>query len=330
MAIVLSHISALEYWLSIRSQSRSFVATTRAKSVIAQPPGAQVEGTLGPWWISRPLHVIVSDESLRRHSKEYVCHIWGASLLKGSVLDTQNGFYVCSPELCFLQMASRLSLVELIQLGFELCGIYDLVSDEDDILRCAPLTTVVKLSSFIERVPNAKCRKKALRAVRYIVENSASPKETELVMLLCLPYKLGGYGIKTPLLNHRIDVTKTGKKFTSNDFFEVDLYWPEHRLIGEYDSDKYHKGERKKTKDTSRRNALEAMGYTVVNVTFGLISSREATDEAAHAFAQLTRHQLRYDEVDFVNARSRLRTELFSGKRYGLPVAARQEKPKTT
>ncbi|WP_139651126.1 hypothetical protein [Raoultibacter phocaeensis] len=218
-------------------------------------------------------------------------------------------------------MASRLSLIELIQLGFELCGIYDLLSEGDDIPRCAPLTTVAKLISSIENMPHAACRKKALRAVRYIVENSASPKETELVMLLCLPYKLGGYGIKAPLLNHRIKVTKTGKRFTSNDFFEVDLYWPESRLIGEYDSDKYHKGERKKTKDTARRNALEAMGYTVVNVTFDLLKSREATDEAANAFSQLTGHQLRYDEGSFVNARSRLRTELFSGRRYGLPVA---------
>lgn len=290
--------------------------TTHAKALIAQPLHTEQAGALGPWWISRPLHVLVSHDSLRRNSREHECHVWKSALPKGMVLDTLNGFCVCSPELCFLQMASRLSLVELIQLGFELCGIHDLSSA--DIMRCAPLTTVSKLSVCVETLPNVQCRKKAVKALRYIAENSASPMETKLVMLLCLPYRFGGYGIEMPLLNHKINVTKAGKRFTSNDFFEVDMFWPAHRLIGEYDSDRYHTGARKETKDTARRNALEAMGYTVVSVTFDLVKSKEAANKVANTFARLTGRQFRYKEPDFGIACTRLRTELFRDRRYGL------------
>ncbi|GAA6490174.1 hypothetical protein K270103H11_27410 [Gordonibacter urolithinfaciens] len=128
---------------------------------------------LGPWWLARPLHVIVAGQEQRRPSSEFVCHVWSGPLPKGSVLDTQNGFCVCSPELCFLQMANSLSMVELIMLGFELCGTYD-VSD-GDVRECQPLTSVAKLSAFADKMHGVNGRKNALAALKQVVGGSASP-----------------------------------------------------------------------------------------------------------------------------------------------------------
>lgn len=312
--IVLSHISALEYWLSVRIGSRSLVRVSWAKKLIAVTPSEKPEDGLGPWWLTRPLHVLVARKSLRK--SEYVCHIWQGALPKGSVLDTQNGFCVCSPEMCFLQMASVLTLAELIQLGFELCGTYDLSTE--DVRACPPLTSVSKIASFIEKVPNVNGRKKAVRALSFVAEKSASPMETTLAMLQCLPYRLGGHGIEMPLLNHRIDVIGHAKNYTSRGYFVADMYWPAHKLVAEYDSDRYHKDERRRTSDSERRNALEAMGFTVVTVTLDLVNDRAAMARVANALAKHTGRRLRYPEPEFTRACMQLRSTLFAGTRYGL------------
>ena len=289
--MVLSHISALEYWLSVRIGSRSFVKVPQAPALISKPPSAEPTEGLGPWWLARPLHVLVARDSRRRRG-------------------------VCSPEVCFLQMASILSLVELIQLGFELCGTYDLSSD--DVRECPSLTSVSKLTACIEKIPNVNGRKKALRALRYIAENSASPMETSLVMLQCLPYRFGGYGMEMPLLNFRIDVTGQARRFTSRSYFKADLYWPAFKLIAEYDSDKYHKEARRKASDSERRNALEAMGYTVVSITLDLVDNRASMARVANVLAKHTGRRLTYVEPEFTVACIKLRSVLFSGERYGL------------
>ena len=122
MEPVLCHTSALEYWRSVRFGSRSFRAVQDARPLLVAPP---LKGTLaqpGCWWLKRPLHVLVAESHKRRTSKEVISHIEGNELPSGSILDTCNGFSVCSPELCFVQMATMLDLPRLIELGFEWCG----------------------------------------------------------------------------------------------------------------------------------------------------------------------------------------------------------------
>mgnify|MGYP007055184147 FL=1 len=58
------------------------------------------------------------------------------------------------------------------------------------------MTTVERLRAFTENVGPVHGRKKAARALQYVMGDSASPRETALAMLLCLPYRLGGYGIE--------------------------------------------------------------------------------------------------------------------------------------
>lgn len=316
MSLVLSHISALEYWLSVRRGSRSFVRVSRARSLLSTVPSLSLEKELGPWWLARPLHVIVASRELRRPSSEFVCHVWGGQLPKGSVLDTQNGFCVCSPELCFLQMANSLSMIELIMLGFELCGTYD-VSD-GDVRECQPLTSVAKLSAFVEKMHGANGRKNALAALKQVADNSASPRETALCMCLCLSYRLGGYGFEKPRLNHRIDIPRTLKSHVRQSCFVGDLCWPEHRLDVEYDGS-LHLDEDRRASDEARRTVLETMGFTVVAVTRKQFNSVAATHAVAETLALHLGRRLRFKEPSFSRARLRLRTKLFEGSRYGLP-----------
>ena len=92
-----------------------------------------------------------------------------------------------APEFCFLQMAGCLSLVQLIQLGFELCGTYALVGERPGGSPCRPVDDEGQASCFCRAVIRARGCKKAARAVRYVQDGAASPMETMLAMMLCLP-----------------------------------------------------------------------------------------------------------------------------------------------
>ena len=233
MEPVLCHTSALEYWRSVRFGSRSFRAVQDARPLLVAPP---LKGTLaqpGCWWLKRPLHVLVAESHKRRTSKEVISHIEGNELPSGSILDTCNGFSICSPELCFVQMATMLDLPHLIELGFEWCGTYD--TSTDHLRECAPLTSVEKLRTYVESLGPVHGRKKALRALRYALNGSASPRETALAMILHLPYAMGGYGIEAPLLNERVDLSERARRIAGRRYVVCDLLWPRAMLDVEYD-----------------------------------------------------------------------------------------------
>lgn len=310
MKPVITHTSALEYWRSVRIGDRTYKSVSSAKTLLNKPPHAGSFDKPGAWWLQAPLHVLINDKNLCRSSKNVVSHIWQGHLPRGAILDTRQGFCVCSPELTFLQMANTLDRVKLIELGFELCGTYDVL---DGVIRsCAPLTNSKKLLSFASRANGMHGRKKTLRALQYVTESSASPRETILTMLLCLPYKLGGYGLDMPILNHRIDLDKKTGMPEKKAYYVCDLYWPKVKLAVEYDSDEFHTGVQRISQDSMRRTALANKGITVISVTNRQISSSNELKSVAHALASHLGKRLQYTEPRFSQACMGLRKALFS------------------
>lgn len=304
---VLSHISALEYWRSVRIGSRSFRAVEDAIPLLDGVPNKDALAEPGPWWLSRPLHVLVGGSVTRRSSSQVASHVQSTPLPARSVLDTCNGFCVCSPELCFLQMATIMTLPKLIELAFEFCGTYD--TNVDDVRSCMPLTTVEKLAAFAERAGQIRGRVKALRALRYAANGSASPRETILTMVLSLPYVLGGYGIEMPLLNYRIDLGKREQRIAGRAYLVCDLYWPAAKLDVEYDGG-LHVDVDRVSKDSMRRDALVAMGITVLTVTNWQLNDGGELNGIAHVIAGRIGKQLRYRDPKFTQANRALRKEL--------------------
>ena len=70
--------------------------------------------------IALPLHVIVPSQAARSRCDKAVCHVSSAMFPRGSFVRIARNVLASSPELCFVQMASELSLPALIRLGFEL------------------------------------------------------------------------------------------------------------------------------------------------------------------------------------------------------------------
>ncbi|MCL1846781.1 MAG: hypothetical protein FWF91_02295 [Coriobacteriia bacterium] len=258
-----------------------------------------------------PLDATVSSKAARRVTSVVRSHVFEAALPRGGVVYVGGGLCVSSPELCFFWMASELSLVKLIELGFELCGSYSLpgpAPGEEGAYRRPPLTSTKKLAAFVGQMAGAHGVRKATRALRYIADGSASPMETVLVMLLTLPYKLGGYGLYMPELNARVTPAKTAKKIASKSHYYCDLFWPDVDVAAEYDSDQFHTGPDRISSDSKRRNALATMGVLVVTVTNRQIRDTVELEKVAKQLAAGIGKQLRHNEKPgFRNAQRELR-----------------------
>ena len=226
-----------------------------------------------------------------------------------SFMRIEDGLYVSTPEMAFCEMASVLSLERLIALGFELCGTYRHASTFG-LARydATPLTSPGALASFIEKSPQFKGVKKARRALPCILAGSASPRESELAMLLCLPYSLGGYGLPHPTMNAEMPLPKNVAA-TGRSSLRCDLYWPAARLDVEYDSAEFHSAERLLANDSMRRIALESMDVTSVNLTAEHLRRASLFDEAAQGIARILGKRVRLPG-DFRLKQERLWREL--------------------
>ena len=255
------------------------------------------------------IHATVAHARLRRAGGGIETSVRKGPFHPRSFMRIEDGLYVSTPEMAFCEMASVLSLERLIALGFELCGTYRRASTFG-LARydATPLTSPGALASFIEKSPQFKGVKKARRALSCILAGSASPRESELAILLCLPYSLGGYGLPHPTMNAEMPLPKNVAA-TGRSSLRCDLYWPAARLDVEYDSAEFHSAERLLANDSMRRIALESMDVTSVNLTAEHLRRASLFDEAAQGIARILGKRVRLPG-DFRLKQERLWREL--------------------
>lgn len=255
------------------------------------------------------IHATVAHAHLRRAGGGIETSVRKGPFHPRSFMRIEDGLYVSTPEMAFCEMASVLSLERLIALGFELCGTYRRASTFG-LARydATPLTSPGALASFIENSPQFKGVKKARRALPLILAGSASPRESDLAMLLCLPYSLGGYGLPHPTMNAEMPLPKNVAA-TGRSSLRCDLYWPAARLDVEYDSAEFHSAERLLANDSMRRIALESMDVTSVNLTAEHLRRASLFDEAAQGIARILGKRVRLPG-DFRLKQERLWREL--------------------
>ncbi len=288
---VLSRTSALEFWRSPESGRRHFdpLPTDKAGRAVLDDDALRAihaEGLCAH--CSTPVHLAVMEARLRKEVAGVVAHVRTAPVVPGSMLKVSSGIAVDSPASCFIQMASCWNLAQSIALGFEFCGNYSLPANGGDgFFKRPPLISSRQLSGQIERMSGFNGRPQAQRCARFVLDGSASPMETALVMLLCLPPLLGGYGLPWPQLNYRVNYSSIARPMVDKRWYECDEYWADAHVAIEYDSDEFHVGSERISEDSRRRNALASLGITVISITRKQIMDAMALDKAAHQVARL-------------------------------------------
>lgn len=172
-----------------------------------------------------------------------------------------------------LEWESNRRLVEAAAVACEFAGTYRLGTAGAKTNYGAPrLMSLGGLRSAATSVTASRrtsMESRALRVAELAFDNSASPMETSLALLLTLPLDFGGFGLERPRLNVPVDVSGYRGEVADRDDVTPDFLWEGRRLALEYDSREHHEdaGPRQLAKDAARANILTALGYRLIRVT---------------------------------------------------------------
>ena len=259
----------------------------------------------------KQLEVLVPSAARACKSEEHICRVLKAPPIHGAFCRIAKNAFVTSPEMTFVQMATRISFLDLIKLGMELCGTYAPCPFADRFDERPAVTTKARLESFCKRAQGARGSATALRALRWVVDNSNSPAETALVLYLCLSVRLGGYGFEYPDMNPVTPLGKRASNMLGHPTMRCDLHWVEKSVVVEYDSDQEHLSSQSASRDAARRNVLGYKDATTITVRKPMIVDPKAFNDVVRQIARALGRRLRPRDMEFTTARRNLRFELF-------------------
>jgi hypothetical protein len=248
----------------------------------------------------------VSERNARSLKKGRIIHLCELALPAGAVV-SRNGKMVASPELLFLQFACKLNIHRLILLGLQLCS-------HPPGNPCEAITAKQKLKTFLAKTSGHRGHLKALRAVKYIEDGSASVMESMAYMILTLPHVLGGYGLNGAAFNHEIKLKDEASKRLGQKRCFTDLYYKPAKLAVEYERFAFHNSPSEQGKDVMRSAILDRQGVEVMRLsTIQLYDKDACMDFALNLASRLgKRIQIRAKKFDEMHAL--LRALLPAGK----------------
>ncbi|MGI6731095.1 MAG: hypothetical protein ACOX5F_04240 [Anaerovoracaceae bacterium] len=219
----------------------------------------------------------VSKRSAKYVKKNRTIYLCELPLPSGAVV-SRNGTMVASPELLFLQLASRLDIHRLILLGLQLCS-------HPPGEASKAITSKRKLKIFLEKTSGHRGHRKAIRALKYIEDGSASVMESMTYMLLNLPYILGGYGLGGATFNYEVKLSDEVALRLGQKRCFVDLYYKSSKVAVEYDSFAFHNSPLKQGKDAVRSVALKRQSIEVMHLSTIQLYDKESFKDFAFILA---------------------------------------------
>ena len=271
--LVIGYGSALDYWRAMRCaetgagwdetpNGRVYGAQRLTLSERAARAAAECRTDL-------PLEVVIREKGVHHNSPAVKDRVFKGPLGSSRLYGLGDEVHVCAIEPVFAQLGTELDSISLALLANELCGTYGFHADgvfEGDL---QPLTTVGDLKTYAAAAKTLGVRgaARALAALGWAVDGSASPRESEVAVFLKANRRCGGAGLMDFVMNGKVSVPKECAQLTSAKCFKPDFMWKDERVILEYDSNEYHLSPQEKTRDEARRRILERMGFRVISLT---------------------------------------------------------------
>lgn len=230
-----------------------------------------------------PVDILIPSETHHHPPKGFKFHRAGASLAQGALLDAGQGILLSVPALTFVQICRGIPLLRCIKLGSFVCAAYSLdKSARSGVSERAMLATKDELSAFVNDNPSLYGATMARKALPWILENAASPQETELALKFYLPEALGGRNFVQPVLNYEVPLTEKAQALSGSEHFRVDVCWPDYGIGFEYNSYAEHSEERKIGNDEMRKLLLREHGIHVELVTKQQLDDPRQIELLAH------------------------------------------------
>ena len=281
MKILITYPSALEFWLSYDPSTPLVPADLNCSNI---PTDVKIRKQMihecQKLGLSHPFHVLVPDRTKRNRGSAFICHTITNQLPAQSVIHLSEHIDIISPEFCYLLAAHDMTVSELAVLATDLLGDYRLdPSAKFGLSKRNPITSKVKLSSYIANISRVKGIKKARAAIKYAYTGSCSPVESKIAVVASLPCLYGGYGLPRAELNALISLTQDAAKLLSRSTCCCDLVWPKQHFVVEYDSDLVHSSPKQVRYDKRRSDAVCMSGFSLLHVTKDYFSNQNTIDE---------------------------------------------------
>ena len=260
------------------------------------------------------LHTLSFDVSKKRRSDTHAVHVWSGPIPDGSFYELKDGTFVMSPCFMFLVAASILDIYQLIAFGDELCGLYSFDRREERGFRkrSVPLTETRKLAAYLGNAKGCRGRRRALSALAQLVDRSASPMETFDEMAMCLPYRLGGYGIPRFLMNIQIPLTSRAKRIAQRETCYLDMGCLDPKLDVEHHGKHDHSTSEEMMQDRARVNALKEMGFEVTELTFRQVDDLIAFEIIIQRLAKRLHKRIDKTKLGATPERLEMRTQVLA------------------
>lgn len=169
-----------------------------------------------------------------------------------------------------LRWESKRRLIQAAVLTCEFAGTYRLAVGEGTVAYGVdPIMSLASLREAADALTPSQATRRATSVCGLAFDGSASPRETSLALMLTLPIDFGGFGIKKPQLNARIDASEHDGVLADREVVTPDFLWADEQVALEYDSAEFHaeRGATQVGRDAARSNILAALGYRVFRAT---------------------------------------------------------------
>jgi len=165
-----------------------------------------------------------------------------------------------------------------------------------------------RLAYYAELMWGCRGRRNAKEAMRWVIDNSASRMETVVYLLLCLPKRLGGYGLPKPVLNPKLIISNpdgTKERYP-------DLFWTGANIDVEYNSDAEHAGEWARYRDSRREVELVVANVKVLPLTRHQLMDVDGFDAFAQGLRRMLGLRTRPIDAGWEQRRADLRRRLLA------------------
>ena len=162
------------------------------------------------------------------------CHVFGAPVPPGHLIEVAEGLLVVDEVMCFVQAGSWMSEPEQLEYGYEICA-----------------------------------RQGAIRAaavLKRVHDGARSPMETATAIMVVAKRSQGGLGYAKIELNRRVDVPNEFKYLAKAGYFEIDVYAPASGTGIEYNGSD-HLDKQRSASDAERMTVLSALGFRMIVLT---------------------------------------------------------------
>lgn len=223
-----------------------------------------------------PLDVVVPSVNARHCCELVRDHVWNGPIPPTGICRVDADIEVCSIPLVLVQLAAETQdVVGIMMLAYEMTGTYGLAPWRDSGFeeRIAPLTSVAELRDYAwsAKALGIRGATRAYEALSYVKDGSASPRETDLAILMALPRRKGGFGLGGFTLNEKTDLRGMARELLGRPTIRTDFHWKREKsasdVMLEYESNECHLEPWEIARDTRRREALAAAGHRVHCIT---------------------------------------------------------------